>query len=173
MTSILAIKFKKNPIRLVLHFAESILQESYLRLIMTFILSAFKLVSVTFAISAVATGVQAIIDPIGFSRSFGLPITDVKDSENSKLYKHNGSPIPSYVSLMGVRQLASGMILLTFAWQGKWIEMATILVILGIVVAGTDGYHLSCSGARSLGVFHALPGALIATLAGAVILTTN
>ena len=49
--------------------------------------------------------------------------------------------------------------------------MATMLSISGIVVAGTDGLYLSRSGARSKGLFHAIPGALIAVLAGAVIFT--
>ena len=135
------------------------------------------MVSVTFAIAAIVTGTQAIVDPIGFSHSFGLPITIVKDADKSKstpvshLYKSNGNPIMSYVSLMGVRQLATGITLLTFAYQKKWTEIATILTILGIIVAGTDGFYLSRSGARNLAIFHAVPGALIALLAGVIILT--
>ena len=49
--------------------------------------------------------------------------------------------------------------------------MATILAILGIVVAGTDGIYLARSGARNQALFHAVPGALIAFLAAAVVLT--
>jgi hypothetical protein len=144
---------------------------------MNFLLPTFKMVSVAFASSAIVTGTQAILDPIGFSRSFGLPITIVKDADKSKstaishFYKPNGNPIMSYVSLMGVRQLATGITLLTFACQKKWTEMATILTILGIIVAGTDGFYLSRSGARNVAKLHAIPGALIALLAGAVILT--
>lgn len=48
--------------------------------------------------------------------------------------------------------------------------MATNLAILGTVVAGTDGFYLARSGARNLAKFHAIPGALIALLAGAVAL---
>ncbi|KAK4697782.1 hypothetical protein P7C71_g353, partial [Lecanoromycetidae sp. Uapishka_2] len=132
---------------------------------MNFLLPTFKMVSVLFASSAVVTGIQAIMDPIGFSRSFGLPIAIVKDVVNSQ-----SAPI-SYVSLMGVRQLATGITLLTFAYQQKWTEMATILTILGILVAGTDGIYLSRSGARNLAKLHAIPGALIALLAAAFILT--
>ena len=47
--------------------------------------------------------------------------------------------------------------------------MATILSILGVVVAGTDGTYLARSGERGRAVFHAVPGALIAILAGLVI----
>ena len=70
---------------------------------------------------------------------------------------------------MGARQLATGLILLTFAYQHKWTEAATILSIIGIVVAGTDGVYLSRAGAGQLARFHAIPGALIAALAAAVI----
>ncbi|KAJ9604854.1 hypothetical protein H2200_010969 [Cladophialophora chaetospira] len=135
------------------------------------------MVSLTFAGAAIVTGLQAIMDPIGFSHSFGLPITLANDTDKSKFTaispssKPNGSPIKSYISLMGVRQLATGITLLTFAYQQKWTEMATILAILGIVVAGTDGIYLSRAGARNLAKFHAIPGALIALLACATILT--
>lgn len=146
--------------------------------IMDYLLPAFKGVSLIFAVSAVATGVQAIVYPVSFSRSFGIPITAVKDADTSKSTvnshpsEQNNDPVAlSYVSLMGVRQLATGITLLTFAYQKKWTEIATILSILGIVVAGTDGYYLSRTGARSQARFHAIPGALIALLAGAVSLT--
>ena len=137
---------------------------------MNFLLPTFKMVSLVFASASIFTGAQAILDPIGFSRSFGLPIITVKDVGKSKVAL-DGNPSVSYVSLMGVRQLATGITLLTFAYQEKWTEMATILTILGTIVASTDGFYLSCSGARNLAIFHAVPGALIALLAGAIILT--
>ena len=146
---------------------------------MDLLLPAFKVVSVVFAISAVATGVQAMASPMDFSRTFGLPVTVANEGDGSKAtaisdsHKPSGNPVLSYISLMGVRQLATGITLLTFACQKKWTEMATILTILGIVVAGTDGFYLSSSGARNLARFHAIPGALIALLAFAVILTNN
>lgn len=141
--------------------------------IMNLLLPTFKIVSVAFASSAIVTGAQAIVDPIGFSRSFGMPVTIAKDADKpqstpiSHFHNSNGN---SYVSLMGIRQLATGITLLTFAYQEKWTEMATILAILGIIVAGTDGIYLSRSGARNLAKLHAIPGALIALLAGATIL---
>lgn len=145
---------------------------------MNSVLSTFKIVGVAFACAAVFTGAQAMVDPVGFSRSFGLPIVSAKDAEGSKatpdpqLYKTDSSPARSYVALMGVRQLATGIILLTFAYQGKWTEMATILSIIGIIVAGTDGFYLSRSGAGNQARFHAIPGALIAILAGTTIFTS-
>ena len=147
---------------------------------MDYLLLAFKLVSVVFAVSAVATGTQAIVDPVSFSKSFGLPLTasfvetgsnvdNAVTSRPTQILRHQRNLTLSYISLMGVRQLATGIILLTFAYQKKWTEMATILAIIGLVVAGTDGIYLSRAGARDLARFHAIPGALIAALAGGVI----
>jgi hypothetical protein len=157
---------------------------------------AFKTVSMIFALSAIATGAQALVDPVGFAKSFGIPVRaaadkrqaqervgrgggerDAKKAGSSKLQlverqdeAATTTAAQSYVSLMGVRQLATGVTLITFAYQDKWSEMATILCILGFLVAGTDGLFLSRSGAVSLGCFHAVPGALIALLSGAFIL---
>jgi hypothetical protein len=130
---------------------------------MAYIFPAFKVVSVTFACLAIATGLQGLLSPTAFATSFGIPIQPApKAHEKAAL---------SYVSLMGVRQLATGITLLAFARQGKWEEMATVLVILGFLVAGTDGLFLWTSGAGMKGPFHALPGACIALLAGAVLYT--
>lgn len=136
------------------------------------LLPSFKAVSLIFAISAVATGAQAIINPIGFSRGFGLVLNSTPNpsinNENKISHSHE-ILTKSYISLMGVRQIATGIILLTFAYQDKWTEMATILAIIGVVVAGTDGVYLARGGTRNLGLFHAIPGALIAALACFVI----
>ena len=145
---------------------------------MEYLLATFKTISVMFAVSAVATGAQSIIDPSGFSRVFGLPLnlinTDFINGDDgtpsrTTVLHHRRRLILSYVSLMGVRQLATGIVLLTFAYQGKWTEMATIPAIIGIVVAGTGGVFLSRAGARKLGQLHAIPGELIAALAAGVV----
>lgn len=75
----------------------------------------------------------------------------------------------SYVSVMSVRQLGTGIILLIFAYQGKWTEAATILAVIGILVAGTDGIYLARAGPRGPAIFHAVPGGLISALAAGVI----
>ncbi|KAI8815338.1 hypothetical protein BJ742DRAFT_783269 [Cladochytrium replicatum] len=138
---------------------------------MSYVRPAFQLVSVTFACLAVVTGIQAVSSPVTFARSFGIPIQPVKphdDHHTSGTSRpKRSSAASSYVSLMGVRQLATGVTLLTYARQGKWEDMATLLSILGFVVAGTDGYVLWTEGAGWKGPFHALPGAGIALLAGA------
>ena len=130
---------------------------------MPYLLSAFKAVSVIFAISAVVTGAQSIVDPVGFSLFFGLPLTPaVAASDHRDL-------TASYIALMGVRQLATGVTLLVFAYQSKWTEVATILAIIGVLVAGTDGIFLSRAGHGAVGRWHAIPGVLIAALAAAVV----
>ena len=125
----------------------------------------FQVVSLMFALSAVVTGVQSIVSPAAFSRFFGLPFT------------HTASPASSltasYISLMGVRQLATGVTLLVFAWQAKWAEVATVLSIIGLLVAGTDGVYLARAGHTNLARFHAIPGACIAALAGAYLYTSG
>ncbi|ORY04464.1 hypothetical protein BCR34DRAFT_572676 [Clohesyomyces aquaticus] len=133
---------------------------------MTYLLPAFQAVSLTFATLAILTGFQALYDPIKFSTSFGISITPASSKSPSQ---KKPSAAASYVSLMGVCQLATGLTLLAFAWQGWWVQMAMVLFILGFVVAGTDGWVLCREGKKAKGVFHALPGAGIAMLAGAVV----
>ena len=126
------------------------------------IIVVFKLVSIVFALSAVFTGLRALFFPTTFSHSFGLPITKILDDRDIAISTVHGT---SYVSLMGVRQLGTGIILLVFAWSGKWAESALILMIIGVLVAGTDGFFLARAGKKREARFHAVPGALIALLA--------
>lgn len=144
----------------------------------------FKAVSTIFAVAALFTGIQALVRPMRFSQSFGISIhnnissivqehrgkskwsKDEKSSTMSEAELHHHSNVAmSYISLMGVRQLATGVILLTFSIQQKWSEMAQILAIIGFLVAGTDGIYLYRAGRMDLALFHALPGAGIAVLA--------
>lgn len=144
----------------------------------------FKIISMIFASSAVITGIVAIVAPVGFSKVFGLPLETTPLNDTGPFSKHrdtddqNGlitdsppyrSLAMSYVSLMGVRQLATGLILLTFACQHKWAEVATVLAIIGILVACTDGIYLARVNGKRSGQLHAIPGVVIAALAGVVI----
>lgn len=128
---------------------------------MSYLVLPFKVVSLIFAVSAIATGAQAIIDPGGFSRLFGIPLASITSTTTSQ----QSSNALSFASLMGVRQLATGLTLSIFAYQGKWTEIATILVILGVVVACTDGVYLYRAGNAGGARWHAIPGLVIATLA--------
>lgn len=139
------------------------------------ITSIFGAVSVIFAVAAVFTGVQAIINPTGFATSFGIPVSQTSP-EHAKDPKSRATPTveeaassSAYVTLLGARQLGTGITLIVFAYQGKWVESATVLTIIGIVVAGMDGYYIARSGSLGGGLFHAIPGALIAALAAATL----
>lgn len=143
---------------------------------MSYLLPIFKAVSLIFGFSAVGTGAQALLSPLSFSRSFGIPIIPsppptaqnrLNSNSNSKTTTQHQTE--SYISLLGIRQLATGIILLTFAYQNKWTEGATVLAIIGVVVAGTDGVYLARTGRRGVAVFHAVPGALISALACGVL----
>lgn len=141
-------------------------------LTMSYVLSIFKVASLIFYVAPVITGLQAIINPTTFAQSFGIPVTSASTLRNSdSLTNKPLSSAGSYVSLMGVRQLSTGLTLLMFAYRRKWFEMATILAILGIMVAGTDGIYLAQAGNYSQARFHAIPGAGIALLSAAVVYT--
>ncbi|KAK4948330.1 hypothetical protein LTR10_012864 [Elasticomyces elasticus] len=139
---------------------------------MDYIIPTYKWVSVTFAMLSLGTGIQALVDPIGFSKSFGMPLeTPTNNDDNKKIGSRSQQHglAKSYVSLMGVRQLGTGITILIFAYQGKWAEAGTILALIGFLVAGTDGYHLARAGGASKGLFHAIPGACIAGLGAAAV----
>lgn len=142
-------------------------------------LLAFKLVSITFTLAALVTGVQGVVSPVAFSRTFGLPLptANTKNDANSKSPRGARASAPemnldkqrelarTYASLMGARQLGTGVILAIFIYQDKWVEVATVLAVIGFVYAGMDGLFLARAGKTAKALWHALPGALIATLA--------
>jgi len=123
------------------------------------LLLVFKGVSIIFATASVFTGTQALLDPIAFSKTFGISIP--KD--------HDTPLLRSYVTLMATRQLATGISILLLAKQGHFIAIAYILMIAGAVVAGTDGVFIAKNGSRRMGIVHAGPGFAIASLAALTI----
>jgi hypothetical protein len=133
------------------------------------LMSLFKVVTLIFTIAAIFTGLHAIINPTSFATSFGIPLPAKHRKPTAPPAPTHDSAAASYVALLGARQLGTGITLLVFAIRGKWIECATILSIIGVVVAGMDGWHIARSGDFGKGVFHAGPGLLIAALAGAVV----
>jgi hypothetical protein len=134
---------------------------------MSTLLLLFQTVSLIFATAAVITGLQALLQPIGFSHSFGISIFNSKQISDDE---QNPNATTAYISLMGVRQLAQGLTLFAFAYQRNWDAMATILSILGTVVATTDGYFLGTRGGDwGKGATHAIPGLGIAGLSLAVL----
>ncbi|KAH7398733.1 hypothetical protein DE146DRAFT_500747 [Phaeosphaeria sp. MPI-PUGE-AT-0046c] len=138
---------------------------------------AFRTVTLIFASAALFTGLQAVLVPAKFASSFGISLPSTTTTK-PKSGAASATPSPedpracAYVSLMGARQLGTGMILSVFAYQGKWAEAATILSIIGVVVAGTDGWYIAKTGGSvGGGLFHAGPGAAIAALAAAFLWT--
>jgi hypothetical protein len=123
------------------------------------LLLLFKGVSLIFATASVFTGTQALLDPIAFSTTFGITIPKQLDTPLLR----------SYVTLMAARQLATGISILLLAKQGHFIAIAYILMVAGIVVAGTDGVFIAKNGSRKMGVVHAGPGFVIASLAALTI----
>ena len=123
------------------------------------LLLLFKGVSLIFATASVLTGTQALLDPIAFSKTFGITIPKQRDTPLLR----------SYVTLMAARQFATGISILLLAKQGHFIAIAYILMVAGIVVAGTDGVFIAKNGSRKMGVVHAGPGFVIASLAALTI----
>ena len=115
----------------------------------------FKGISLIFATATVFTGAQALLDPIAFSKTFGISISK----------QHDTPLLRSYVTLMATRQLATGLSILLLAKQGHFIAIAYILMVAGIVVAGTDGVFIAKNGSRKMGIVHAGPGFVIASIA--------
>ncbi|KAH7033747.1 uncharacterized protein B0I36DRAFT_240893 [Microdochium trichocladiopsis] len=139
---------------------------------MEYIPAVFKAVSVTFSGLAMWIGANGVFRPTSFAAGFGIPIDNTgkapRGGDRTQHQSATSEPTTrAYVRLMGIRELATGVILALFARQGKWDEMATILVTIGVLVAGTDGLFLArVAGRTDLGVFHALPGGMIALLSG-------
>jgi hypothetical protein len=119
----------------------------------------FKAVSLIFATASVFTGAQALLDPIAFSKTFGISIPK----------QHDTPLLRSYVMLMATRQLATGISILLLARQGHFIAIAYVLMVAGFIVAGTDGVLIAKMGSRKMGIVHAGPGFVIASIAALVI----
>jgi hypothetical protein len=119
----------------------------------------FKGISLIFAAASVFTGAQALLDPIAFSKTFGISIPK----------QHDTPLLRSYVTLMATRQLAMGMSILLLARQGHFIAIAYVLMVAGFIVAGTDGVLIAKMGSRKMGIVHAGPGFVIASIAALVI----
>lgn len=139
---------------------------------MAIFLTAFKAVAFIFPVLSIGTGAQALFAPVAFSKSFGLPVdqtaspaASVSSFHSSTATVAKSSITESYISLMGVRQLAAGIVLGVFALQGKYTESATMFTIIGPLQAGTDGLYLASGGNKQAGLFHAIPGFIMAGLA--------
>ncbi|TGO67384.1 hypothetical protein BOTNAR_0043g00160 [Botryotinia narcissicola] len=123
------------------------------------LLLIFKAISIIFGVSTVITGIQALLNPIAFSKTFGITVPKEKDTPILR----------SYITLMATRQLATGTSVLLLARIGYYISVAYILMVAGIIVAGTDGVFIAKNGSVKMGIVHAGPGFVIAAVAAATI----
>lgn len=123
------------------------------------LIQAFKPISLIFAISTIITGAQSLINPLAFSTLFGIQVPKAQDT----------ALLRSYISLIGSRQLSTGLIILLLAARGSYNAIAHILAVSGIVVAGWDGVVIRRHASTRLGLVHAGPGFVIAAVAAAVI----
>ncbi|CAI6341883.1 unnamed protein product [Periconia digitata] len=141
---------------------------------MDYLLTSFKGVGVTFGILAVQTGVHALWRPLSFAENFGLPLNPKLSAQNRPRGEkdHAAKSVdfgPAYTTMMGARQAGTGVIILIFASCGKWMEIATVLSVVGLLCATTDAYNLWKGGKNGHARFHALPGLAIAAHALAVL----
>ncbi|KAF7930236.1 hypothetical protein EAE99_004429 [Botrytis elliptica] len=123
------------------------------------LLLLFKSISIIFGVSTVITGIQALLNPITFSKTFGITVPKEKDTPILR----------SYITLMATRQLATGTSILLLARIEHYISIAYILMVAGIIVAGTDGVFIAKNGSVKMGIVHAGPGFVIAVVAAATI----
>lgn len=133
---------------------------------MSALLRFFQAITIIFTPLAIYTGLSAILQPRAFAKQFGIPLSPLSGGGKGKGTADNGVE-QAYVSLLGARQLGTGVILLIFASLGKWEEAAIVLSVIGVVVAGMDGLYIARSGPGRIGAgaFHAVPGAGVALLA--------
>lgn len=133
---------------------------------MSFLYQIFKWITVIHGIAMTYTGAQSLFDPVGFAAGFGLPIDPSAHPKHATPSGSSSTDLPrSFAQLVGARQLATGLIGLTFAYQQKWSELATMLSISGVVVAGMDGVVLMRNGYGRGGISHAIPGVIISAIA--------
>ena len=123
------------------------------------LLLVFKPISIIFGLMTTVGGIQALLNPIAFSKTFGIIVS--KESDTPMLR--------SYITLMSTRSLATGFSILLLGRVGHWVSVAYVLMVAGVVVAGTDGAFIAKHGSTRMGLVHAGPGFVIAAVAAAVI----
>lgn len=102
------------------------------------------------AIGIVGLGAMYITDPRAASRSFGLPLPE------------DGPNIAWWLRLKGVRDIVSGLVVLTLmVWSGSRL-LGTVLMIEALIPAGDMSLILAAKGStgRALGI-HGLTAALM------------
>ena len=76
------------------------------------------------ALAIIAIGTQYVVSPLTATRSFGLPLPE------------NGANIPWWLRLKGVRDIASGLVVLAFMVWGAPREVGIVLLVEAVIPVG-------------------------------------
>jgi hypothetical protein len=110
--------------------------------------------AVLLAVAIIAIGTQYILTPTTATRSFGLPPPE------------NGTNIPWWLRLKGVRDVASGLTILALMIWGTTRGVGIVLLTLAVIPVGDMLLVLAAKGsARNGFVIHAITAAVIASTA--------
>jgi hypothetical protein len=110
------------------------------------------------ALAIIAIGTQYIVNPTAATRSFGLPLPE------------NGANTVWWLRLKGVRDIASGLIVLAFMAWGTSREIGIILLVEAIIPVGDMLLILAAKGStRSAFGIHA-PTAVLMVLTATTLL---
>jgi Domain of unknown function (DUF4267) len=106
------------------------------------------------ALGIIAIGVQYVASPRTATRAFGLPLPE------------NGTNISWWLRLKGVRDIASGLIVLTFIALGDLRAVGVILLVQAIIPVGDMLLILAAKGStKSAFGIHGLTAALMVSAA--------
>lgn len=86
------------------------------------------------ALAIIAVGFQYLLIPLATARSFGLPFPD------------GGPNIPSWLRLKGVRDVASGLVVLAFMLWGAPRDVGIVLMVEAVIPLGDMSVILAAKG---------------------------
>jgi hypothetical protein len=96
------------------------------------------------ALAIIAIGTQYVVSPRTATRSFGLPLPE------------DGANIAWWLRLKGVRDIASGLLVLTFTAWGEFRTVGVVLLVEAIIPIGDMLVILAAKGsAKSAFGMHA------------------
>ena len=111
------------------------------------------------ALGIIAVGAQYVARPIAMSLSFGLPPPG------------DGPNVPSWLRLKGVRDIASGLVVLAFMARGAPGALGLLLLVLAVIPVGDMFVVLTGEGsARTAFGVHGLTAAVMVLAATLLLL---
>lgn len=111
--------------------------------------------SYTLATTITALGVRAIIDPVDFAESFGIPASYPNDER------------ATYIPPMGGRDVAYGLLMGIASYKKDWNSVGTMCcvgVIIDVMDTVTTLRHRDVKGMEALP--HVIGGAIMAAMGG-------